>query len=60
MLVLTRRVSEVIEIGQDIKVMVVSIESDRVRIGIDAPPSVMVWREEIADAIRAADKEVQE
>lgn len=51
MLVLERRLSEVIIIGSDVRVMVVSISGDRVKLGIDAPKSVRVDREEVREAI---------
>jgi carbon storage regulator len=46
MLVLTR-VGEEIIIGGEIRVIVTAVRGDRVRIGIDAPPSVRVDRQEI-------------
>ena len=49
MLVLSRRKSEVIEIGPDIKVMVVRIGKDSVRIGIKAPRHLNVKRSELPD-----------
>jgi carbon storage regulator len=47
MLVLTRRPGEQIVIDGNIRVTVVSVKGDRVRIGIEAPPNVLVDREEI-------------
>lgn len=47
MLVLTRRVGEQLVIAGNIRVTVVSIHGERVRIGITAPRSVNVAREEI-------------
>jgi carbon storage regulator len=47
MLVLTRRVGEVIVIDNDIRVSVVSVRGERVRLGISAPKFVQVDREEI-------------
>lgn len=47
MLVLTRRVGEEIVIDGDIRLTIVSIRGDRVRVGIAAPPSVVVDRQEI-------------
>lgn len=47
MLVLTRKTSESIVIGNDITVTVLEVRGDQVRIGIDAPRSVQVHREEI-------------
>ena len=57
MLVLSRRESQSIVIGGDVVVTVVSIRGDQVRIGIDAPRSVAVHRQEVAVAIEAANKE---
>jgi carbon storage regulator len=47
MLVLTRQVGEEIVIDGDIRVIVVSIKGDKVRLGISAPPAVVVDRQEI-------------
>ena len=47
MLVLSRRTDESVKIGDDIEVMVVKIEGDRVRLGFRCPPDVPVWRTEI-------------
>jgi carbon storage regulator len=47
-LVLTRRKGEVITIGADIRVTVLSVSGGQVRLGIEAPRSVVVDREEIA------------
>lgn len=47
MLVLTRKVGERIIIGDGIVVTVVRIQNDKIRIGIDAPNSVTVHREEV-------------
>ena len=47
MLVLTRRIGEEIIIGNDIRVKIVAIKGDRIRIGIDAPEEVSVDRAEI-------------
>lgn len=46
MLVLSRKVGEKIVIGGDIVVQVLAVNGGRVRIGIQAPPEVGVWREE--------------
>jgi len=52
MLVLTRKKNEVIRIGDDIKVMVVEIRGDKVRLGIEAPPETTVHRQEVYEAIK--------
>lgn len=47
MLVLTRRLGEEIVIGRDIRVKVVMVQGEKVRLGISAPASVPVDRSEI-------------
>ena len=47
MLVLSRRENERIKLGDSIVVTIVRIAGDRVRIGIEAPPDVVVLREEL-------------
>jgi carbon storage regulator len=53
MLILTRKVDEKIVIGDDISVSIVEIRGDQVRVGVDAPRTVKVFRKEVHDAIRA-------
>jgi carbon storage regulator len=47
MLVLTRRLGESIVIDHDVRVTVLEVKGDRVRIGIAAPPQVVVDRQEV-------------
>jgi carbon storage regulator CsrA len=47
MLVLSRKVDEQIIIGDDIRITVVSIRGNQVRLGFEAPPSVSIFREEL-------------
>lgn len=47
MLVLTRRVGEEIVIDGNIRVVVVAVSGDRVRLGVNAPPDVTVDRLEV-------------
>jgi carbon storage regulator len=47
MLVLTRRVGESIVIADEIKITVVSVRGDRIRLGIEAPRSVCIERQEV-------------
>jgi len=49
MLILTRKIDQAIVIQGDIKIMVLGVERDRVKIGIDAPANVTVLREELMD-----------
>jgi carbon storage regulator len=52
MLVLTRRPGESIIVGQNIVVTVIEIKGGQVRIGIDAPREIEVYREEIYEQVR--------
>ena len=56
MLVLTRRIGESLVIGDDVVVRVLDIKGDVVRIGVDAPRHVQVHREEVYEAVRAANR----
>ena len=47
MLVLTRKSGQGVVIGDDIRISIVSIDGDRVRVGIDAPKEISVHREEV-------------
>ena len=57
MLVLTRRSGESITIGDDIIVTVISASGGQVRLGITAPRSVQVLREEIYKAMKEENRE---
>jgi len=48
MLVLTRRLNEKLVIGEAV-VTIVSVGEDKVRLGVDAPRDVAIWRQEIVD-----------
>lgn len=52
MLVLTRKVGERIQIGDDISITIMEIKGKQVRVGIEAPAQVKVHREEIYQRIR--------
>ena len=43
-------------IGDDISVSIIDIRGDQVRLGVDAPKSVKVFRQEVFDAIKAENK----
>jgi carbon storage regulator len=56
MLILSRKINEKIMIGEDISVSIIEIRGDQVRIGVDAPKTVKVFRQEVFDAIKAENK----
>lgn len=52
MLILTRRVGEAVMIGEEVTVTVLGVKGNQVRIGVNAPKTVSVHREEIFDRIK--------
>lgn len=50
MLVLSRKLGQRFQIGTDVRVTIVKVDRNSVRIGIEAPDDVSVYREEIAPA----------
>ena len=52
MLILTRRIGEALMIGDDVTVTVLAVKGAQVRVGIDAPKSIPVHREEVYERIR--------
>jgi carbon storage regulator len=60
MLVLTRKPNQSIMIGDDVEVSVLSVMGEKVRIGIQAPQEVPVFRKEIYLEIHRDDGSVQE
>lgn len=49
MLILTRREGEVIRIGNDVQVVVVGMQGNHVRLGIEAPRDIHILRQELID-----------
>jgi carbon storage regulator len=60
MLILSRKVNEKIMIGEDISVSILEIRGDQVRIGVDAPKTIKVFRQEVFDAIKAENRAAAE
>lgn len=57
MLVLTRKIGESIQIGEDIEITISSIKGDQVKIGINAPKNIEIHRKEIYIEIQKENKE---
>ncbi len=57
MLVLSRKKNESIVINDDIKIVVVEIRGDKVRLGVEAPKEVPVHRREVYDAIKRSEQQ---
>ena len=60
MLIVTRRAGEKIMLGDDIVVEVMEVTGNSVRIGIAAPRSLPVYREELWEAVRAENRAAAE
>jgi len=57
MLILQRRVNESLRIGDEIEVQVLGVQGSQVKIGIEAPKSVPVRREELEPRVEEDEKE---
>ncbi|MCZ0702114.1 carbon storage regulator [Natronobacillus azotifigens] len=60
MLVLTRKLNESIQIGNEIEVKVVGIEGDQIKLGISAPKHIEIHRKEIYLDIQQANSQATE
>ena len=56
MLILSRKTNQKIRIGDSIELTVIEVRGDQVKIGVEAPRSVKVFREEIYDEIQRENK----
>ncbi len=54
MLVLTRKTNQSIKIGENIEITVLSVSGDKVRIGIEAPRDISVFRREVLESSEPA------
>ncbi|MGN0154389.1 MAG: carbon storage regulator CsrA [Lachnospiraceae bacterium] len=57
MLALSRKANESIIIGNEIEITILEVKGEQVKIGIQAPKSVPVYREEVYTQIKEANKE---
>ena len=57
MLALSRKVGESIIVGKDVKISILEIKGEQIKIGIEAPKNVTIYREEIFKQIEEENKE---
>ncbi|MEH7225054.1 carbon storage regulator CsrA [Bacillus sp. JJ1566] len=57
MLVLTRKVNEAIQIGDDIEITILSVQGDQIKLGINAPKHVDIHRKEVYLSIQESNNE---
>lgn len=60
MLILTRRVGEKLMIGDEISVTILGVKGNQVRIGVQAPNTVAIHREEIYERIQDEERELRQ
>ena len=53
MLILSRKIDEKIKIGDNITITLIDVHGDQVKIGVEAPKNVKVFRQEVFDAIQS-------
>ncbi len=56
MLVLTRKLGEVLRIGHEITVRVIDVKGKQIKIGIEAPAELLIYREEVFEKIQAENR----
>lgn len=56
MLVISRKQGESIKVANDIEIVVISVDGQRVRLGIKAPKSIRVLRSELEDGVAASNQ----
>ncbi len=52
MLILTRKIEEEVRIGTDVTIKILSISDNQIKIGIDAPSSIQIFRGEVYDKVK--------
>lgn len=57
MLILSRKVDEKIKIGDNITITLIEVRGDQVKIGVEAPKNVKVFRQEVFNAIQTENRE---
>ncbi len=57
MLALTRKINESIMVGNDVEITILEVRGEQIKIGINAPKSVPIYRKEVYMQIQDANKE---
>ena len=57
MLVLSRKLNETIVIGDNIRVTLLGIDGDKIKLGVEAPKDIKVFREELLEATKSTNKQ---
>ena len=52
MLILTRKIGESVTIGNDIKVKIISVDQNQVKLGFEAPSDIPIFREELITTVK--------
>lgn len=53
MLVVTRKKDEKILVGENIRIFIIDVKGDKVRIGIDAPKNISIYRSEVLESLKS-------
>ncbi len=57
MLILSRKVDEKIKIGNDITLTIIEVKGDQVKVGVEAPKNIKVFRQEVFEEIQKENKD---
>jgi carbon storage regulator len=57
MLVLSRKLNQAIMVGDNVRIVVVAVDRDQVKLGIDAPREIPVHRSEVFEEIQRANRQ---
>lgn len=60
MLILSRKTDEKIKIGDNITITIIEVRGDQVKVGVEAPKEVKVFRQEVFNAIKNENKTASE
>jgi carbon storage regulator len=60
MLILSRKINEKIKIGEDITLTIIEVRGEQVKVGVEAPKNVKVFRQEVFNAIQSENQAAAE